>query len=166
MQRSIRQEHRRLLLILYFQCKRRRQLRRERCGPYFGHGHGLQSSSWKFWLEINYYNHAIPETYFRRQLRMKRKTLDKLLDLVRDVPAHIPKVRLIKHCYNDDRLSLLKKTLLTRFCFDSEVFRILSCLERDHRLFWSFAVWEKCYDNFRNTGRTYFHANFDSYNQM
>ena len=42
----------------------------QRCGPYFWTWPRPAES----WFEINYYNRAIPETYFRQQLRMHRET--------------------------------------------------------------------------------------------
>ena len=39
----------------------------------------------------------------------------------------------VNQCCHDDRIEFNKKTLLTRFCFDSQVFGSLGWLERDHR---------------------------------
>ena len=48
-----------------------------------------------------------PRDLFSPAAANEKGTFDKLLDLARDIPAHIPKARLIKHCCNDDRLSLI-----------------------------------------------------------
>ena len=90
----------------------------------FGHGLARPVESW---FEINFT--ALRPTFACSATECGPNVAN---NSSRNFPL-ITKACEVNQCYHDDRIEFAKKTLLTCFCFDSQVFGILGCLDRDHR---------------------------------
>ena len=71
-------EHNRLLLAAALLREQNRQRRRLRRAPYAWRLPRVNGS----WFEIHYNDRAIPETFFRQQLRMNRATFDTVVNIL------------------------------------------------------------------------------------
>ena len=72
-------EHNRLLLAAALLCEQNRRRRRVRRAPYAWRLPSVNGS----WFEIHYNERAIPETFFRQQLRMNRATFDTVVNILK-----------------------------------------------------------------------------------
>ena len=74
-------EHNRLAAALLRKQNRQRRRLRLRRAPYLPYAWRLPRVNGS-WFEIHYNDHAIPESFFRQQLRMNRATFDTVVNIL------------------------------------------------------------------------------------